>query len=94
METTCWTCGHPLGTKMLGGMQDCPNCRQIDAINRQTKQMANQNQPHYNQPLGFTEEHASAMVSVFGKMIGWMLGFVAIMGVIIVVGAVIYAIFS
>lgn len=39
---TCYKCGHPLNETMFGGLQNCPNCRTVDAINKQTELLKKQ----------------------------------------------------
>ena len=47
-KITCWRCGFELNTTMFGGLQKCPSCRQVDAINKQTKQLAKMSPTNYS----------------------------------------------
>ena len=64
---TCWKCGHPLVPKMFGGLQDCPNCRVVNAINKQTKAIQQASQPQQSSsPSQFSE--AIWAVVIFGTI--------------------------
>ena len=54
---------------MLGGLQDCPNCRVVDALNKQTKAIQNSSQQQsYQSSESSTFSEWMWMVIIFGTI--------------------------